>query len=541
MVSVFLFSSVASFSQKKLLVLGSSTSACWGPSLPANCYINRLSADYAAKGQPIIIDNRAVGGYNVYKSMPRSFKPPQGRDTALAYYSITDALAANPDVILVNYPSNSYDIFSIAEVMNCLRIIKSEANKAGKPCYITSTQPRSAFDAAGREKLRILKDSIIYQFGASAIDFWTDLADPISLGIAAAYQVAGDGVHMNDQAHELLFQRVLAKNIFHALLPDAGQDMNISLPYGGLLDGRNSTSTAGITSYSWTKIAGPSSYNLVSPTSSSSYINSLIPGVYTFRLTVKDASGATATDDVKVSVKEAENAVAPVAQAGPDITIDLPASSVFLDGSKSASAGSSIIKANWSYVSGPSAYNIVTPIAITTTINALVQGVYQFRLTVTNNYGISSSDDVMVTVRTVATAQPPVANAGNDESIPEGQATVLHGENSTAPAGSIKSYLWTKISGPANYEILTPTASSTWIRNMIAGVYVYRLKVTDNNDATAFDDVVITVRAATSTTLPVANAGADQSITEGQSTTLNAEKSTGNIKSFFWSKFSTLR
>src|SRR5687767_8389213 len=92
MVSVFLFTTIAAYTQKKLLVLGSSTSACWGPSIPANCYINRLINHYTLNGEPFIIDNRAAGGFNVYKSMPLAYRPPADRDLPLPYYSITDAL-----------------------------------------------------------------------------------------------------------------------------------------------------------------------------------------------------------------------------------------------------------------------------------------------------------------------------------------------------------------------------------------------------------------------------------------------------------------
>src|SRR5687768_17939997 len=87
-VSVFLVTTIA-HAQKKLLVLGSSTSACWGPSIPANCYLNRLLNYYTVNGQPMVIDNRAAGGFNVYKSMPLTYKPPAGRDLPLPYYSIT--------------------------------------------------------------------------------------------------------------------------------------------------------------------------------------------------------------------------------------------------------------------------------------------------------------------------------------------------------------------------------------------------------------------------------------------------------------------
>lgn len=57
--------------------------------------------------------------------------------------------------------------------------------------------------------------------------------------------------------------------------------------------------------------------------------------------------------------------------------------------------------------------------------------------------------------------------------------------------------LWTKVSGPSTYSIGTPNAMSTPITSMTtAGTYVFRLTVTDNAGATAYDDVQITVNPA---------------------------------------------
>src|SRR5687767_3712414 len=104
-----------SYAQNKILVLGSSTSACVGPSNPADCYIQRLIAHHASTS-PIVVDNRAVSGWNVYQSMPEGYTPPPGRSTPADYFNITDGLADNPKTVLINFPSNNYDVYSVAEV-----------------------------------------------------------------------------------------------------------------------------------------------------------------------------------------------------------------------------------------------------------------------------------------------------------------------------------------------------------------------------------------------------------------------------------------
>ena len=206
---------------KRLSIIGSSTSACTGPSSFATCYVGRLDAYYDGIGQPIDIFQLAVGGYTVYKGMPTSYIGPSPNLQPDPNNNITRALSFNPDVVLVNYPSNGYDTLRIDSVMRCFRTIRDSANAQGKTCYITTTQPRHAFPfntMAARQKLKELRDSIMTQFGYFAIDFWNDLADPATYAILPAYD-SGDGIHLNDAGHNILFQRVRDKNIFAVQLP----------------------------------------------------------------------------------------------------------------------------------------------------------------------------------------------------------------------------------------------------------------------------------------------------------------------------------
>jgi hypothetical protein len=87
----------------------------------------------------------------------------------------------------------------------------------------------------------------------------------------------------------------------------------------------------------------------------------------------------------------------------------------------------------------------------------------------------------------------PVARAGADITTSR-SSTLLNGANSTDPDGFIKSYQWRYVSGPSNYSILTPNSSKTRIEKLVAGVYVFRLTVTDNKNASASDDVKVTVK-----------------------------------------------
>ena len=210
----------------------------------------------------------------------------------------------------------------------------------------------------------------------------------------------------------------------------------------------------------------------------------LVQGVYQFQLKVTDNSGATATDIMQVTVNAAPN-VPPVANAGADWTITLPINSLTVSGSGTDADGT-IASYQWTKISGPSTYNIVNATSAVTNITGLVQGVYQFQLTVTDNCGATGTDIMQVTVNPVPNI-PPVANAGTDKTItlPTNSITVT-GSGSDAD-GTVTGYQWTKISGPASYNIVNATSAVTDLTGLVQGVYQFQLTVTDNNGATGTD------------------------------------------------------
>ena len=130
--------------------------------------------------------------------------------------------------------------------------------------------------------------------------------------------------------------------------------------------------------------------------------------------------------------------------------------------------------------------------ATTASITVSPNTTQTYTVTAFDTNGNSDSDDVIVTVTSVT------ADAGADVTIEEGQSTTL-----TASGGT--SYLW---STGATSQSITVSPLST---------QTYSVIVTENGcDDT--DDVIVTVNPSTVT----ANAGADVSICEGESTTLTA-------------------
>ncbi len=227
----------------------------------------------------------------------------------------------------------------------------------------------------------------------------------------------------------------------------------------------------------------------------------------------------------------------PVAVAGEDVEITLPVNTVVLDGSQSDDPDGKISSFNWSMIKGPSAYAIAASNQAKTSAKDLVEGVYTFRLRVTDDKGAVHEDDKIVTVKK-GTAKP-VSNAGADIviTLPQNKVT-LDGSASAADA-KVKSYTWSKVSGPEKLKIVKANAIKTDVEQLVEGVYVFKLLVRDQKDQTHEDEVVVTVNAATpGNKSPISNAGKDVTITLPVSeVTLDGSASTdpdGKIVTYKW-------
>ena len=156
-----------------------------------------------------------------------------------------------------------------------------------------------------------------------------------------------------------------------------------------------------------------------------------------------------------------------------------------------------------------------------------------FRFTVTDNDGAQASDEVMIAVRRMN--NPPIVNAGADQSVDAGVIVALSG-TARDPDGSIASYLWEQTGG--TMSVLSGTTSATAMFTApdvsVDETLTFRLTVTDNDGAEATDEVMIVVRRVNKP--PIVNAGADQSVDAGVIVALSgtARDPDGSIASYLW-------
>jgi M6 family metalloprotease-like protein len=90
---------------------------------------------------------------------------------------------------------------------------------------------------------------------------------------------------------------------------------------------------------------------------------------------------------------------------------------------------------------------------------------------------------------------PPVANAGLDATVTEGNATMLNGSGSSDPENGALAYSWTQQSGPTVTLTGADTASPTFTAPLVDAdtPLTFQLQVTDVGGLSATDQVVVTV------------------------------------------------
>jgi choice-of-anchor A domain-containing protein len=118
---------------------------------------------------------------------------------------------------------------------------------------------------------------------------------------------------------------------------------------------------------------------------------------------------------------------------------------------------------------------------------------YVVGFTVMDLTGQADQCSVSITVRPQQENQPPVTNAGDDQSVLEGDLVTLAGSGSD-PNGDAISYSWSVVnsSGPA-ISLSDAASAAPSFATSDDGVYTLRLTVTDSEGASSSETVTVTV------------------------------------------------
>ncbi len=143
-----------------------------------------------------------------------------------------------------------------------------------------------------------------------------------------------------------------------------------------------------------------------------------------------------------------------------------------------------------------------------------------------------------ITVSFSALAQPPVAEAGPDQTVARGAAVTLNGNNSVGRASPIASYLWTQTGGPAvSISHANAAAASFKAPSVVAGgrALTFMLTVTDQSGLKSTDTCIVNLTYINQP--PVAGVGPDQTVSPWTIVTLDGTKSTdpeGSALTYYW-------
>lgn len=284
-------------------------------------------------------------------------------------------------------------------------------------------------------------------------------------------------------------------------LAEAGPDQNVGEGVLVALDGSNSTDPEGDPlSFSWSQVQG-SPVVLADPSAARTTFHAPYVGTegetLIFQLTVTDPGGLESSDTCMVNVLWVNEP--PIADAGPDQEVwegDL----VTLDGSHSFDPDGFTLAYAWEQTGGTkvelSGFTVSQPAFWAPNVGPDGESL-SFTLTVTDAGGLEATDHCVVNV--VHTNQPPVADAGGDQSVEQGTSVTLDGSGSFDPDGTSLSYAWSQTQG-APVTLDSPKAKQTTFVAPEAGPYeemlVFELTVTDSGGLQSSDQSAVLVMGA---------------------------------------------
>lgn len=293
-------------------------------------------------------------------------------------------------------------------------------------------------------------------------------------------------------------------SVMQAPIADAGPDQYLQLgtsPLQVFLDGSNSRDPDNDKlNYYWGLSAPAGSnailddYTLVNPSFTAD-----VAGTYTVYLMVSDGNTYSQMDTATISVVATN--LPPIADAGPDQSLQLSQNSlqVLLNGAGSSDPDGSPLSFNWT-LSAPTGSNAVLndKTLANPVFTADVAGTYTAQLQVFDGKAYSQIDTVTITIQP-APNLPPIAivNTGSGTTVRQDTITYLDGSPSKDPDGTITSWSWTQIGGPAVTLQNATSATASFTAPRLKGqknlMLTFELTVTDDDGATANARVQITV------------------------------------------------
>lgn len=324
-----------------------------------------------------------------------------------------------------------------------------------------------------------------------------------------------------------------------APVADAGPNQTVNEGTQVQLNGSQSHDlNLNMVAYEWVQLDGPSVVIVEDDTSQAVFVAPDIGSggaVLEFQLTVTDKDGLKDTDTCIVNVSWVNQP--PAADAGVDQIVDegLP---VTLSGSNSYDPDDAIVEYQWRQIDGPdvSIAGSDKSQALITAPDVGADGIsLQFELKVTDGYGLSAVDWVLVNV--TWSNDPPVADAGANLNVSQTDLITLDASNSYDRDG-IDIYFWRQVSGTeatlSDSNAVKPIVTFAGTKPAEASL-VFELTVTDTGGLKATDSVIVNI--VSDNLPPKADAGLNRNVNPNEEVMLdglNSRDPEGAIASYEW-------
>ncbi|HXB94487.1 MAG TPA: GDSL-type esterase/lipase family protein [Puia sp.] len=359
----------------KIAVIGSSTAAGTGASIPDSSWV-RLTSAYLKNLQEIdTIYNFAVGGTVTGNG---AFG---GADTGISWVMTN----YSPDIVIVSYASNdAVGAVPLDTTMRNLRLIYSIVTGAGKICWITTPHPRDNLTVSELARQIGALDSTAPEFPMRNMDFWTPLVATNGDSIAGQYNF--DGVHINNAGHQALFQVVKNANILSPLIS----------PLALVLDNFTAMPQQNAVLLNWTAAAsGPLHFVVQRSTDGASYTNicemdaadnlsgtnyswkdaNPFPGHLFYRLQTTASGKVSYSPIVSLNIKGMDWAIGDIylPQGGSQLTVTLQSS-------KNRNVTLGVFDVTGRRITGQTGYAAAPESRIILSVSGLAQGQYFLRV-----------------------------------------------------------------------------------------------------------------------------------------------------------------
>ena len=291
-------------------------------------------------------------------------------------------------------------------------------------------------------------------------------------------------------------------------------------------------------SYRWSHVSGPDAYIYDDRTATPYFIAPDVSGTQAIviKLVVTDHEGGTDSDTITINIRENQS---PVAVLERSHLLVATGERGTLDASGSYDPDNDALSYEWIHYDGPvlsisgsgERVSFIAPAVG----NVLSENIVYMTLKVTDGALTASVGlQIEITNDNSLNAGVPSADAGTDMAVTPRETVTLSGSGSDLDGDRI-SYSWTQTGGHDVTLTDSDKASASFTAPDLAGTLTFMLTVSDSTGQSESDSVNVTVEA----TVPVADAGLNQSVEPGVTVNLDGRSSydpDSNQLSYSWTQ-----